>query len=150
MRDSLLWFAGKLELKLGGKAEADLMNARRTLYLRTLRSDRSNYQALFDGADPTVMVEKRVEATVAPQALFLLNHPFSIAQAEALAAMVSAEGLRAPDAISSWLWRRLFQRAPTRQERELALRALGLEPDLKTLTSFCQMLLCSNETAYVD
>ncbi|NBV86457.1 MAG: DUF1549 domain-containing protein, partial [Verrucomicrobia bacterium] len=75
LRDSLLRFAEKLDPKLGGKAEVDIQNPRRTLYLRTIRSDRSTFQALFDGADPASIVEKRVEATVAPQSLFLLNHP---------------------------------------------------------------------------
>ncbi|MEY5025271.1 MAG: hypothetical protein RLZZ244_799, partial [Verrucomicrobiota bacterium] len=40
--------------------------------------------------------------------------------------------------------------APSPQEADLARQALGPKPDLKTLTAFCQMLLCSNETAYVD
>jgi hypothetical protein len=150
LRDSLLRFAGKLDPTLGGPAKPQLDSSRRTLYLQTIRSDRSNFQALFDGADPTGIVEKRVEATVAPQSLFLLNHPFPLAQAEAIATLASTEGLSAPEPLAQWLWRRLFQRAPSPQEADLARQALGPRPDLKTLTAFCQMLLCSNETAYVD
>jgi hypothetical protein len=150
LRDSLLRFAGNLDPTLGGPAKTQLDSPRRTLYLQTIRSDRSNFQALFDGADPTGIVEKRVEATVAPQSLFLLNHPFPLAQAEAIATLASTEGLGAPEPLAQWLWRRLFQRAPSPQEADLARQALGPKPDLKTLTAFCQMLLCSNETAYVD
>ncbi len=150
IRDSLLKFSMKLDPKLGGRSEPDLFSPRRTLYLRTIRSDRSNFQALFDGADPSVMVEKRVESTVSPQALFLLNHPFSIAQAEALAALASAEGMTDSEPITRWLWGRLFLREPSPEEAAFSRQALGLKPDLKTLTSFCQMLLCSNETVYVD
>ena len=42
----------------------------------TIRSDRSSFGPLFDAADSTAMVDRRVVSTVAPQALFLLNHPF--------------------------------------------------------------------------
>jgi hypothetical protein len=150
LRDSLLRFAEKLDPKLGGKAELDIQNPRRTLYLRTIRSDRSTFLALFDGADPTAIVEKRVEATVAPQSLFLLNHPFPLAQAEAIAGAASAEGITAPGPLAKWLWRRLFQREPSPQETALAQQALGPKPELKTVTALCQMLLCSNEIAYVD
>ncbi|MEY2600036.1 MAG: hypothetical protein RLZZ142_2295, partial [Verrucomicrobiota bacterium] len=150
LRDSLLRFAEKLDSTVGGQATPHLDSPRRTLYLQTIRSDRSNFQALFDGADPTGIVEKRGEATVAPQSLFLLNHPFPLAQAEAIATLAFSQGLSAPDPIAHWLWRRLLQRAPGTHEIGLARQALGPKPDLKTLTAFCQMLLCSNETAYVD
>ena len=42
----------------------------------TIRSDRTGFGPLFDAADRTAPVEKRTVSTVAPQALFLLNHPF--------------------------------------------------------------------------
>ena len=62
----------------------DLMSPRRTLYITTIRADRATYQMFFDAADPNAIVEKRTESTVAPQALWLLNHPFALAQAKAL------------------------------------------------------------------
>ena len=150
LRDSLLRFAGNLDPSLGGQATPKLESQRRTLYLQTIRSDRSNFRALFDGADPTGIVEKRLEATVAPQSLFLLNHSFPLAQAAALATLASSEGLSTPEPLAHWLWRRLFQRDASAHEIALAQQALGTKPDHKTLTVFCQMLLCCNETAYVD
>jgi len=37
------------------------------------------------GADPNAIVEKRIDSTVAPQALFLMNNPFVLTQVKALA-----------------------------------------------------------------
>jgi len=84
-----------------------------------------------------------------PQSLFLLNNPFPLAQAEAIAAIASAEGITAPEPLAKWLWRRLFQREPN-PGRNGPRPTGSWFPNriLKTLTSFCQMLLCSNEIAY--
>ena len=51
----------------------------------TIRSDRTGFGPLFDAADSTAPVDVRTVSTVAPQALFLLNHPFAKAQAVAFA-----------------------------------------------------------------
>ena len=49
----------------------------------TIRSDRTGFGPLFDAADSTAPVSVRTVSTVAPQALFLLNHPFATSQAAA-------------------------------------------------------------------
>ncbi len=79
LRDSVLAVSGRLDRTAGGPAVRDFAAPRRTLYLTTIRSDRSGFGPLFDTADPTAPVEKRTISTVAPQALFLLNHPFMLA-----------------------------------------------------------------------
>ena len=50
----------------------------------TVRSDRTGYRMLFDAADPTAIMDRRIDSTVAPPALFLMNHPFTGAQGEAV------------------------------------------------------------------
>jgi len=149
LRDAILRVAGRLDASLGGKSAPEILAPRRTLYLTTIRSDRTGFQTLFDGADPTAIVEKRTEATVAPQSLFLLNHPFTLAQAEALSAVSANAGADAKERVR-WLWQRVFQRELTPTEMALATRALGDAPDAARWTAFCQMLLCSNEFSYVD
>ena len=67
LRDSMLTVAGDLDPTLGGPSIRDLSIHRRTLYVMTVRSDRATYQFLFDAADPNVIVEKRLDSTVAPQ-----------------------------------------------------------------------------------
>jgi hypothetical protein len=149
LRDSMLCAAGQLDPSVGGKSARDIFAPRRTLYLTTIRSDRTSYQTLFDGADPTAIVEQRAEATVAPQSLFLLNHPFTLAQAEALAT-ASAQASSEPRERLRCLWRRLFQHEPAPEDEALATRALGTDADAARWAAFCQMLLCTNEFAYVD
>ena len=149
LRDSLLAASGKLDVTMGGPAIRDLASPRRTLYLMTIRSDRSGYRTLFDAADPNTIAEKRTDSTVAPQALFLLNHPFVLDQAGALAAALQKTSLPDDAARVDWLYRRLFCRPPTAAESEVALRLLrdaGAEP----WPALCHVLLCSNEFLYID
>src|SRR5207249_5326706 len=53
IRDNLLATAGRLQPTLGGQATRDFTAPRRTLYLLTVRSNRSGFRPLFDMADST-------------------------------------------------------------------------------------------------
>ena len=48
--------------------------------------------ALFDGADPNAVTAVRNDTTVAPQSLFLLNHPFVREQSLQFAKRLLADG----------------------------------------------------------
>jgi hypothetical protein len=149
LRDAMLAVTAELDRTLGGKAIRELNTKRRTLYVTTIRSDRSNYQALFDAADPTAIVEKRTEATVAPQALWLLNHPFVLDRAKVLAGQVMKHsGDR--DGKVRWLYERLFSRVATEEELTLARRIVTDAAKADGWIALCQVLLCSNEFLYVD
>ncbi len=80
-RDALLAVAGRLSPTLGGPSVKDLTSTaatRRTLYGHL---DRLNVPALyrtFDFPNPDATSPQRDNTTVAPQALFLMNHPFAI------------------------------------------------------------------------
>ncbi len=161
LRDTLLSVAGTLDRTLSGPSINDLNNRRRTVYLMTIRSDRSNYRALFDAADPNAIVEKRIDSTVAPQALFMLNHPFALAQTKALARRVTTAAPANDPGRINWLYRQLYGRSPNAPETNLGLKALELaraqSPATKETTAnelaweqYCQLLLCANEFMYVD
>ena len=147
--------AGRLDRTLGGPAIRDLDNTRRTLYLMTIRSDRSNFRSLFDAADPTAIVEQRAVSTVAPQALFLMNHPFALAQARALAERASKlSGFDARKKIE-WLYRNLYGRPPGKEEADIGLALVeppgdGKKEGESRWLEYCQALLCANEFVYVD
>jgi hypothetical protein len=148
-RDAMLGVTKELDPALGGKAIRDLNSKRRTLYVTTIRSDRSNYQALFDAADPTAIVEKRTEATVAPQALWLMNHPFVLDRTRSLAQLVAKQPGDRQTKIN-WLCEKLFAREATEQDQALALRAVQKPDQAADWEKLCQVLLCSNEFIYVD
>lgn len=146
-RDAMLAVGGSLDQTMGGPAFRDLATPRRTLYLMTIRSDRSNYRMLFDAADPTAIVDQRIDSTVAPEALFFMNDPFITGRAKALAERVMKQGLDNRARID-WLYRLLYARPATERETQIGLSILRGGDD--ALQRYCQVLLCANEFVYVD
>jgi len=124
-----------------------------------VRSDRAGWRVLFDGADPTAIVDVRTQSTVAPQALWLMNDEFVLARAAALAERVRREG--ADDAARiARLFELLFTRAPDAREREIASGLLararaaatnaGERAEVDAWEELAHVLLCSNEFFFVD
>jgi hypothetical protein len=167
IRDNLLAVAGRLDPTLGGPSTRDFGAPRRTLYLMTIRSDRSGFGPLFDAADPLMSVESRITSTVAPQSLFLMNNDFVVAQAGALAERVLAESEAAPAAGDSQpdasaldrarvgrLYQLLYAREVTDSEVEVARQLLAarraVSDEHAAWSAYCQVLLCANEFIYID
>jgi hypothetical protein len=149
LRDAMLCVTGELDRATGGKSNPDLKTLRRTLYVTSVRSDRSDYKALFDGADSTGIVEQRTESTVAPQALWMINHPFVLDRARSLAIRASKEPGNLASRLGS-ICQSLFQRQPTDLELQLASKSVSNLDQPESWESFCQALLCTNEFIYVD
>ncbi|MCF6285851.1 MAG: DUF1553 domain-containing protein, partial [Candidatus Hydrogenedentes bacterium] len=148
LRDSLLFVTDRLDTTPGGPAYVVLDTPRRTLYLRTVRSNTSTFVTLFDGADATSVVPRRNESTVSPQALFLMNHPFALAASEALASTTGA----ATSPVEA-MYRRLYGRPPTEDERTFAqatLAQMGGSDPTEARAAFAQILLSSNEFYFID
>jgi hypothetical protein len=129
-RDSLLFAAGRLDTKIGGPA-VELTTApfttRRTVYGFI---DRQNLQGLyrtFDFATPDSSSAQRYHTTVPQQALFMLNSPFVVEQAQQLAASSELQEQGTPARVR-WLYRRLYGRVPTPEELALAVAFLK-QPD---------------------
>jgi cytochrome c553 len=151
LRDALLAAAGSLDPTIGGPPVPELESPRRTIYLRTIRSDRATYRMLFDAADPQTIVEKRTESTVGPQALFLLNNPFTKAQAKKLGELAKQQN-GDDGAKIDWLYRRLYARPPTEEELKIGQTVLPQwrAADGDEWATYAQLLLCANEFMYVD
>jgi hypothetical protein len=114
----------------------------------TIRSDRTGFGPLFDSADPTNSAEKRTVSTVAPQALYLLNSPFALEQAQALATRLKAHPGTDTERIA-YAYNLLYARPPLPKERTLGQSFLAkLGPD--GWDAYAQALLCANEFCYVD
>ncbi len=159
LRDALLAASGELDATSGGPATRDPLTKRRTLYVMTVRSDRAGWRVLFDGADPTAIVDVRTQSTVAPQALWLMNDEFVLARAAALAERVRREG--ADDAARiARLFEWVFTRAPDAREREIAggllararaaANVTGERVEVDAWEELAHVLLCSNEFFFVD
>ena len=87
-RDSLLFAAGKLDLSMGGRG-VELMKApfppRRAVYGLIDRQNLPGTFRVFDFANPDSSSPQRHVTTVPQQALFMMNSPFVLEQAHALA-----------------------------------------------------------------
>jgi mono/diheme cytochrome c family protein/uncharacterized coiled-coil protein SlyX len=147
IRDAMLLATGRLDRTRGGPATADLLLPRRSLYIQTVRQDRSNFSTLFDAANPEQPVEKRAVSTVAPQALFLLNSAFVQAQSKHLAQRLHELGAGDDAARIDQLYRWLYGRSAKAKEIEIGR---GFLKSGDAWTDYVHLLLCSNEFVYID
>jgi hypothetical protein len=164
MRDALLAAGGELDEKMGGPGVNLLVEPfvrRRTVYSYI---DRQNLQSLlrtFDVASPDAHSPMRHVTTIPQQALFLLNSPFVVQQAERLAARPEIAATPDPIERIERMYRLVFSRSPTPDEVALAKQYLAAPPatadgkpnpadKLTPWQRYAQALLMTNEFVYID
>ena len=153
-RDAMLAVDGRLDTRLGGPPMPGLTGAgnhRRTLYGYIDRLNLPGVYRTFDFPDPTATSPRRDQTTVAPQALFLMNHPFAIESARAL--LNRPEITKAPntDAKIGQLYRLIYTRAPTAEDTATAREFLAAHPaGSNPWPALAQALLMANEFVFVD
>jgi len=90
LRDTMLATGGTMQFKMGGatfpanlKTDVDFrfQAPRRSVYVPVFRSSLPELFEVFDFANPSMVTGRREVSTVAPQALFMMNHPFVRTQA---------------------------------------------------------------------
>ncbi len=129
MRDSFLSVSGKLDVAMGGRAvqlTTEPYSGRRTVYGYIDRLNLANMFRVFDFAVPDMHAPQRYTTTVPQQALFLMNSPFVMEQAQALVRRPEIAGEADPEQRIQRLYRAIFGRAATAREVTLAVRFLGL------------------------
>lgn len=157
-RDGLLAASGQLEPAVGGPSidPQDPDEGRRTIYSDISRLDLNPMLALFDFPDPNVHAGRRVQTTTPLQKLFVLNNPFMVRQAEALAVRlkteVDTEGQDIDRRRIERAYRLLFGRFPTNEEIALGLEFLH-QVDTERAgpwEQYSHVLLASNEMLFLD
>jgi len=152
-RDAVLFVSGELALEGGKSLELDDPdNRRRTVYARISRLKLNDLLMQFDYPDANVHAEQRSVTTTAMQKLFMLNSPFILSRAKALAARLTANPRQADKQRIERAYRLLFAREPEASEVKLALDFLR-KPPAAAMTrweQYAQILLASNEMLYVD
>jgi hypothetical protein len=161
-RDSLLAGTGRLEATVGGPSidPQQPTGRRRTIYSRASRLELNKLLAMFDYPDPNVHADRRVETTTPLQKMFVLNSPFMVEQAGALAARLIEE---VPDSALAARYQRidlayrlLYGRSATDEEMKLGLRFLSSDgtrsvpPTDERLKQYAHVLLAANELLYID
>jgi hypothetical protein len=178
MRDALLAVAGTLDRQRPGphpfpplekwgwtqhNAFKDVYpSLHRSVYVMTQRLQRHPILGLFDGPDANTSTEQRTSSTVPPQALFLMNNPFVVEQAEAFARRLLVETPDTDPCIEHAL-QLTRGRPPTLAERDRGMKFFndcrasltrqGVAAELREFqvrSAFARVLFSSNEFAYVD
>ncbi len=124
LRDSLLAVSGNLDRTLGGRGQEMVTTAgpsRRTIYGLVDRQNLPGLFRTFDFASPDTTAPKRFETTVPQQALYMMNSPFIIAQAERLTGETPAAD---PTETIRRLYRTVLSRDPDPDEIQLGLACL--------------------------
>ena len=125
-RDSVLTSAGTLDMTVGGKS-VDITTwpfpLRRTVYARIDRQNLPGTFRTFDFASPDSHAPKRYETTVPQQALYQLNSPFLMEQAQHLADTVASAYGDAGATITE-VYRKVLLRSPDSVELDAATQFL--------------------------
>ncbi len=177
LRDAVLAISGKLDLEppvgsavaraaraLAGPCRGfndDGLDMHRAVYLAVVRDQLPESLTLFDFADPSLVTGERATTSGPSQALYLMNSPFVIRQAEAAAdrlRMIAGDD----DARIEAAYLRFLARPPTDAERkrardflasfltEDAAKKSGGDRPKAAWTAFCQALFASAEFRYLD
>jgi hypothetical protein len=151
-RDALLAVSGtSLESTIGGPSVQGILtpgSRKRTLYGWVDRLHVPGLYRTFDFPSPDASSAQRDRTTVAPQALFFLNHPFVLHSARALLARPEVRGADAEGRVDR-LYQLCFGRPPSAAEVALALGFVraGQAGDWER---YAQALLLTNELVFVD
>ncbi len=176
IRDAMLAAAGELDRQPGVgsliQGRDVLINElpplhrpsrQRSLYLLLLRNAMPPELTPFNLPDATAVTGSRDRATLATQALYLLNNPFVVGLSQRFGARVQAAA-PGTDARVRFAYRSTFGRTPTDGEMQQA-RDFLREADLMLASTaqdegpagrsdawaaFCQALLSASELRYVD
>jgi hypothetical protein len=174
IRDAMLLASGQLDLNrpdsspimeltnkpVGGAKNMQSANVR-SVYLPVLRGVVPESLQVFDMADPNLIVGKRDVTTVPTQALYLMNNPFVLRQAEHMAQRVMGQEGLDQSARIDLAYRLSLGRQPTETEKAKVSRFLNdyrkslevvdkkVSPQLMAWTSFCQTLFAAGEFRYV-
>ncbi|MEX1231168.1 MAG: PSD1 and planctomycete cytochrome C domain-containing protein [Planctomycetaceae bacterium] len=152
-RDAHLSVSGAMENRIGG-ASVDIavppFVERRTVYGYIDRLDLPGLFTTFDFPSPASTNPSRDETTIAPQALFQMNHPFATETANRLLQRQDVATLTSTTEKIDRIYAVIFQRTPMEEERQLAEEYLGESADSDRWLRFVHALLMTNEFVFVD
>jgi hypothetical protein len=170
LRDALLWIGGNLDTSVGGpniKGAGDIdantssaqnieyayvfEDNRRGVYTPAFRNKRLELFEVFDFGNINQPMGQRNTSTVAPQALYLLNHPFVAQQARLTAAQTLAQNEN-NEARLTRAFTRILGRPPRAAERLSCQRFLANAtcPPEEAWQQLHQMLFCSLDFRYLE
>jgi hypothetical protein len=152
-RDAILAATGRLGGPVGGPSidPAVPEERRRTVYSRVSRLSLNPLLALFDFPDPNIHADRRVETTTPLQKLFVMNSPFMVRQAAALADSLTAKTDGTDRGFIQRGYLVLYGRPVAEGELRLGLEFLKTGHDARVRRQqYAQVLLAANEMLFLD
>ncbi len=154
LRDSLLAVSGQLDTRMRGRSGelwGDNYTRRRSIYGYINRFNLDPTLRAFDFPSPVQTQEKRPESIVPPQALFTMNSPFVIEQAQALVKRVAFHEASRRQRIDA-VFQAILQRPADDVEHERIGRFVDQQKEASqnAWPLAAQSLFMSNEFLYVD
>lgn len=160
MRDNLLAAADQLDMRMGGQPvmlTGPNYSHRRAVYAYLDRQDLPGFYRVFDLASPDQSTALRPNTSVPQQALFFLNSAITVDQAKKLLGRAEVVSAASDDDKISALYRVVFGRNPTDEEKTLGREYVqsladreGEKIKLNPWQQYCQLLLGTNEFLFVD
>ena len=124
---------------------------RRSVYLPVIRNDMYDLYSIFDYPDASVSFGRRPSTVVSSQALFFLNAPLVLEEANRLAKSLTNQS---DDESLEELWQRVYARSPKNEEKQRALALLNTldrdEEPISAWSGLIQSLFASSEFIYLD
>jgi hypothetical protein len=166
LRDAILWVAGDLDLSMEGPSFQDFIVEkpehsphyqyhladlsqhsvhRRSIYRFLVRSQQQPWMATMDGADPSIMVDKRNETVTPLQALALWNNDLVLIMAKRTAERLGREYSDPRDRLEA-LYRTSLGRSANEDERSALLDFA----DKKGWEALARIVFNLNEFVFVE
>ncbi|WP_197998544.1 DUF1553 domain-containing protein [Gimesia aquarii] len=176
IRDAVLSISGKIDLKQGGssvdhypeqavnpnknqKVKVNPNQYRRSVYLPIVRGSVPAALAVFDFPAPEMLVGNRPVTTVPAQALFMMNSPFVVEQAQVTAQRLLADTKQNDQERISQLYLTCLGREAEAAEQTEALKYIeslantstdSSAARLQAWASYCQILFASTEFRFLN
>tara|TARA_R110000868_G_scaffold411563_1_gene705338 strand:- start:38544 stop:41519 length:2976 start_codon:yes stop_codon:yes gene_type:complete len=180
IRDAVLSISGKLDLAQGGssvahypeqaispnrnkKVDQNPSEFRRSIYLPIVRGNVPAALTVFDFPAPEMLVGNRPVTTVPAQALFMMNSPFVVSQAEQTASKLLSDTQQSDRQRVSQLYLACLGREATAAEQTEAVQYINAlkqqnakenaDPKMateKSWASYCQILFASTEFRFLN
>lgn len=176
IRDSVLSISGKIDLKQGGssvdhypeqavnpnknqKVKVNPNQYRRSVYLPIVRGSVPAALAVFDFPAPEMLVGNRPVTTVPAQALFMMNSPFVVEQAQATAQRLLADAKQNDRERITQLYLTCLGREAEAAEQTEALKYIDSLVNsnsdksaarVQAWASYCQILFASTEFRFLN
>jgi hypothetical protein len=151
IRDAAIAASGELDPRIGGEGGDSGKTARRAIYVKVFRNKQDPTLDVFDVPDGQFSTPIRNITTTPSQSLFMINGPWMLLRAKALARRLDDSSATLDQRVAA-AYRSTLGREPAEEELRKSREFLQLSQATagEALVDLCHVLLNSNEFLYVD